>query len=234
MITGLSKLKINWIKNSSGTELSVAINPPDQFGENPFHLVTFNTATSSGLVSASSVFQQHCTEIGFRGPVENGFTYGKACNASARTPQQTQGDITIGVQGINHESVANINGIFFTQIDDHQVIMHCGTPDQLQFGKFPLVQIRIGPLLDIRQLEDFIDRRVPAIGHQVVQKGFMENNKPFKIFHMRPGVNKKIQQRPLFRRQDILYCILSGISLIYGVEQFLGNIRKRNPSLPPK
>ena len=40
------------------------------------------------------------------------------------------------------------------------------------------------------------------------------------------GVDEKVQQRPFSRRQDIFFRILSGIRLVHGIKQFLGNIRK--------
>ena len=71
-----------------GVELSVGIDPPDQFGQNLIHLVVLDPATAGGVMSTAAVFQQQGTDIGFRRPVENGFADGDAGDAIVWPRQQ--------------------------------------------------------------------------------------------------------------------------------------------------
>ena len=71
--------------------------------------------------------------------------------------------VAAGIQRVNHEAVAGIDGIFLPQIQQDEIAMNLGTALELLLEFLGLLEVQIHPLLHIGRLHDLIDAMILAV-----------------------------------------------------------------------
>ena len=78
------------------------------------------------MVATTAIFEAEFTDICFAGFIENGFTNRKHCVLLIFTPHHVAGNITLLEESIDHETVAGVNCVFVTKVEDDQIFIDAG------------------------------------------------------------------------------------------------------------
>ena len=118
------------------------------------------------------------------------------------------GDAGLGVQRIDHESVAGMDDLFPPQVEDDDVAMNLGEPADLINEQLFLREVQLDPLRHIRQLEDGVDVVIAAVldqGHHQLIVGNLEIPKA-----PQPGarIHQEVQERPTRRLEDVVDVVI--------------------------
>ena len=126
------------------------------------------------------------------------------------------GNINLRIQGINHKSVAGVNGFFVAQVDMGGGFVNPRASFQL-FDKFVFVfKVQINAFFNVFVLQDFVNAVSPAQIHQFHHQRIIGNAEIFKPSQARAGVHDKSQQDPPCRVHDLIHCVFCGIGDVNG------------------
>ena len=125
------------------------------------HLLAFFIGHLAGAriaMATATIGQAQGANISLATAIHDGTTYGKNRIDLVATPYDVNRNIALVEQGINHESIAGVDGFLIAQVQYHQVAMYDGAVLDLLFEQGVLLGVQVGSFLDVGQFQDFVDR----------------------------------------------------------------------------
>ena len=72
-------------------------------------------------MTAAAVFEHKAANVDIGSPVQNGITHSSAAALSTLAVNYPGGNVLLGIEAVNKESVAGINGVNASQVADYNV-----------------------------------------------------------------------------------------------------------------
>lgn len=93
------------------------------------------------------------------------------------TPNYMHRDPALREQGVDHESIAGVDGFLVAKIKDDEVSVDGGATQDLLTKLGLMLPVEVDPLCDVRQLENLSDRMIATIVNQLHHQVVVGNAK---------------------------------------------------------
>ena len=114
-------------------------------------------------MAATTVFQHQFADIGLAAAVEDRLAGGEDRVLLLHAPHHMDGNVGVGEQGIDQETVGCPDVFLIAQINDGEVVVYEGAIEDLFPCLVVLFEIKLDAFDHIRQFQDLVDGVIAAI-----------------------------------------------------------------------
>lgn len=196
--------------------LAVGVNALDDFLNGFIGLVVIHLAGADLAVTAAAVFQAELADIGLGGAVDDGVADGDGAVLFAPAVDDPEGNILLGIHGVDQEAVAGPDGADVPEVGDDTIGGDGGVLLDHRHELLVLFPIELNTLLDVGVGEDFRDALGAHGIHQLFHQGVVGNAEFPEAAQAGAGVHQKAQEDPVLGVEDLVGGELGRIHLVDG------------------
>ena len=174
-------------------------------------------------MTAAAVPQAQLADIDLRALVDDGLADHDGGVLLAEAPRDVDGDLRLGVQGVDHEAVAGVDDLLVAQIEHDDLVVDLRDALELRLEQLALLEVEVHALLDVGQLEDLVDAVVHAVADQLHHQLVVGNAEIAEAAEAGARVHQIVQQHPARGVQDLVEREVGAVALVDGGHELVAD-----------
>ena len=175
------------------------------------------------MVSAAAVLEAELADVDVGALVDDGLADHDGGVLLAEAPGHMDGDLRLGIEGVDHEAVAGVDDLLVSQIQHDHLVIDLGDAQQLRLERLGFFEIEVHALLDIRQLQDLVDIVVEAVVYELHHQLIVGDAEIVEAAEAGARVHQIVQQHPALGVQDLIQGEIGAVALVHGRHQIIGD-----------
>jgi hypothetical protein len=135
-------------------------------------------------------------------------------------------DVLVGVEGVDHEAVAREDGVLVLEVGENEVAVNLGAFLELGLELFFLLEIQVGPLGDVGELENFLERDLDAFVHEQHHQVVVGDLEIPEAAEAGARVHDEAEKHPALGLEDVGLLEIPRVHLVHGPHHVLVDLRE--------